>query len=525
VAWPEDPLPPLWPERHFGRAVRCFADRPPHVPAIFEAALARNPDGDALIAADLRLTYRALQRRVAEAAAALAGLGVAPGDRVALLLGNRPEFLITLLATLEIGGVAVPLSIREQTPALRFMLAHSGARVLIHEASLEGRLPAATDLPQLAHRLAAESLPAATAPPPRHEPREEDVAVILYTSGTTGRPKGALLTHLNIVHSVLHYTLAMDLTSRDRSLLAVPASHVTGLVAVLLTMLHAAACTVLLPVFKAGDFLATAAGERMTHAVLVPAMYNLCLLDPAFASHDLAAWRIGAYGGAPMPAATIERLATLLPDLRLMNLYGATETASPATIMPAHHTFGHAGAVGLPVPCGELRITDADGHEVSPGTPGEIRIGGPMVVPGYWQADEASAAAFPDGFWRSGDIGSRDAEGYLFVHDRLKDMINRAGYKVYSVEVEHRLCQHPDVLEAAVVARPDPVLGEKVQAFVTAKTPDLRPAALRAFCATALADYKVPDVITLCAAPLPRNANGKLIKTALRQRAAAEAAG
>jgi acyl-CoA synthetase (AMP-forming)/AMP-acid ligase II len=206
-----------------------------------------------------------------------------------------------------------------------------------------------------------------------------------------------------------------------------------------------------------------------------------------------------------------------------MNLYGATETTSPATIMPAHHAAGRADAVGLPVPCGELRIVDADGRDVPRGTQGEICIGGPMVVPGSWQS--ADAGAFAGGFWRSGDLGSRDADGYHRVHDRRKDIIKRAGYKVCSVEVEHRLCQHPGVLEAAVVARPDPVLGEKVQAFVTPRVADLRPDELRAFCASALADYKIPDVICLSAAPLPRNANGKLLKGVLRARAAAEAAG
>ena len=148
-----------------------------------------------------------------------------------------------------------------------------------------------------------------------------------------------------------------------------------------------------------------------------------------------------------------------------------------------------------------------------------------MVVPGYWQEPELTAAALQGGFWRSGDLGALDQGGYLRVFDRLKDTINRAGYKVCSVEVENRLCQHPGVLEAAVVARPDPVLGEKVQAFVTPRTADLGPDELRAFCAEALADYKVPDVITFCAEPLPRNANGKLIKSALRERAAREAAG
>ena len=536
MAWPDDPLPPIRRELHFDdRRVRCFAERPRNVPALLEAALERNPGGEALVAGDLRLSYRELSELVLRTAAGLSSIGVGAGDRVALLLGNRPEFLVALLAAQRLGAIAVPLSTREQTPGLRYMLAQSGARVLIHEAALADRLPAAGELPQLEHRvpvagagagsLALEALIAGSEPaPPRHQPGEEDTAVILYTSGTTGRPKGAMLAHFNIVHSVLHYGLAMDLSARDRSLLAVPATHVTGLVAVLLAMLQAGGCSVMLPAFKARNFLEIAARERITHGVLVPAMYNLCLLEPEFSGFDLSAWRIGGYGGAPMPEASITRLAALLPGLRLMNLYGATETTSPATMMPAHHTAGRTDAVGVAVPCGELRIMDPSGREVPCGVPGEVWIGGPMVVPGYWQEPELTAAAFSGGFWRSGDIGALDEGGYLRVFDRLKDMINRAGYKVYSAEVENRLCRHPGVLEAAVVARPDPVLGEKVQAFVAARAPGLRAEELRAFCAQALADYKVPDVITFCAGPLPRNPNGKLVKSALRERAAREAA-
>jgi long-chain acyl-CoA synthetase len=531
MAWPDDPLPPIREELHFGdRRVRCFADRPASVPAMFEAALERNPDGLALVAGDARLSYRQLAELVQRTAGALAALGVEAGDRVALLLGNRPEFLITLLAAQRIGAIAVPLSIREQTPGLRYMLAQSGARVLVHETALADRLPGEEELPDLAHRIAVgdggtfgDLIASTSRPPSRHEPNEEDTAVVLYTSGTTGGPKGAMLTHLNMVHSVLHYALAMDLGPRDRSLLAVPASHVTGLVAVLLAMVQAGGCSVFLRDFKAKHFLELAARERITHAILVPAMYNLCLLEPDLADFDLSAWRIGGYGGAPMPEASIAKLAEVLPRLRLMNLYGATETTSPATMMPAHHTAGRTDSVGLAVPCGELRIMDPAGREVPRGAAGEVWIGGPMVVPGYWREPELTAAAFAGGFWRSGDIGALDAGGYLRVFDRLKDMINRAGYKVYSAEVENRLCQHPGVLEAAVVARPDPVLGEKVQAFVTARDERVGADDLRAFCAQALADYKVPDVITFCVEPLPRNANGKLIKSTLRERAGREA--
>jgi acyl-CoA synthetase (AMP-forming)/AMP-acid ligase II len=329
-----------------------------------------------------------------------------------------------------------------------------------------------------------------------------------------------MLTQLNIVHSVLHYQACMGLSQGDRSLLAVPATHITGLVAVLLAMVHAGGATVLLPGFKARTFLEAAAAERITHAVLVPAMYNLCLLEPDFRAFDLSAWRIGAYGGAPMPEATIERLAQVLPRLQLMNAYGATETTSPATLMPFGHTARHPDSVGRAVPCAEVRIMDEAGREAAPGTAGEVWIKGPMVVPGYFANDTATQGAFVAGFWRSGDIGSLDEAGYLRVFDRQKDMINRAGYKVFSAEVENVLARHPQIVEAAVVARPDPVLGEKVHAFVRTSGDQLDEGAVRAFCRKQLADYKVPEFWTISTETLPRNANGKLQKDLLRRRIA-----
>jgi acyl-CoA synthetase (AMP-forming)/AMP-acid ligase II len=333
-----------------------------------------------------------------------------------------------------------------------------------------------------------------------------------------------MLTHLNIAHSVVHYRLAMDLTAKDRSLLAVPASHVTGLVAILLAMVHVGGTTVAMPEFKARTFLELASAERITHSVLVPAMYNLCLREPDFAQFDLSAWRIGAYGGAPMPAATVARLAELLPDLDLMNAYGATETTSPTTLMPRGHTAAHPDSVGKVVPCGEVRIMDPAGREVAPGEAGEVWIRGPMVMPGYWANNQATSDALSAGFWRSGDIGALDADGYLYVFDRLKDMVNRAGYKVFGAEVESVLSRCPGVIEAAVVARPDPILGEKTQAFVRTSDPAIGAEAVRAFCAERLADYKVPDFIALSEEPLPRNAAGKVLKAALRERIAKEMA-
>jgi len=248
----------------------------------------------------------------------------------------------------------------------------------------------------------------------------------------------------------------------------------------------------------------------------VPAMYNLCLMQPGFASADLSAWRVGGYGGAPMPVATIDALTDRLPGLVLINAYGATETCSPATMVPMGQTRAHADSVGVSLPAADIRVMDDNGKELPAGETGELWIGGPMVVPGYWANPEATELSFTDGYWHSGDLGSKDAEGYVRVFDRMKDMLNRGGYKVYSVEVENALMAWPGMVEAAVVARSCPVLGERVHAFVHAPGQAQDVAALRAHCAQRLADYKVPESWTWSDTPLPRNANGKLMKRVLR---------
>jgi acyl-CoA synthetase (AMP-forming)/AMP-acid ligase II len=270
-------------------------------------------------------------------------------------------------------------------------------------------------------------------------------------------------------------------------------------------MVRCAGTLVILPAFKAGDFLQVMERERITYTLMVPAMYNLCLLEDSFERTNLSHWKIGGYGGAPMPAATISALAAKLPGLALMNAYGATETTSPATIMPAEEQAQRLDSVGLAVPGAEIRVVDD-----------ELWIRGPMVVKGYWDDPAATAREFSDGFWRSGDVGSIDAEGYVRVLDRRKDMINRGGSKVYSAEVEGALAAHPAVVESAVVSYPCPVLGERVQAFVVVSE-EINQESLRDFCAARLADYKVPETFTLGTEPLPRNANGKLLKRQLRK--------
>jgi long-chain acyl-CoA synthetase len=518
-------------ERHFdGRQFRCFSDRPPHLDALLGESLRRFPQTEAIVAGGQRLTYAALDRLVDRLAGNLARRGVASGERVALLLGNCPEFLVAVLACARLGAIAMPIGTRQKAAEIEYLLADSGAMALIFAGELAAELPAPEAVPRLRLRVVvgepvagAEPVAALLAPgasPPAVAIAEEDTAVILYTSGTTGKPKGAMLSHLNIVHSVIHFARCLGLGPADRALLAVPAAHVTGTVAILLTMVYCGGATVLLDAFKARSFLELAAAERITYTLMVPAMYILCLMDAEFDRFDLGAWRVGGFGGAPMPEATIAALAKRLPGLRLVNAYGATETTSPAAMMPPGEAAAHAASVGQVVPCGEVRVVDEQGGEVSPGSPGEIWIRGPMVVAGYWNKPEATAAGFTDGFWRSGDIGAIDAEGFLSVLDRVKDMINRGGYKVFSAEVENALAHHPGVVECAVVGSPDPVLGERVCAFVLPRGEEVTAEDIRRFCAERMADYKVPERVELVREPLPRNANGKVQKAALRQRVA-----
>lgn len=502
-------------EVHHGRVVRCFAERPRNLAECLTAAKTRAPDAEAVVDGARRMTYAELDAAVQTLAGSLAAKGLCRGDRVAILLGNRLEYQVIIFACALGGFIAVPLNLRHSPPEIAQALDASGAAALFHE--VDANLP---DLPgSVKIRVAvADDLPLPSAPPCAHLPVDEDEpAIILFTSGTTGKPKGAVLTHCNLMHSVLHYRHHYALRDGERCLLAVPASHVTGLVALLGVSVVTAGCLVMMREFKAASFLELAAREGMTYTLIVPAMIALLLLHPRFDAQALKQWRVCGFGGAPMPEATIAQINARLPNLALHNTYGATETTSPAVIMPANEAAHRSGQLGLPVACCDLLVMDGQGRELPPGEHGEIWMAGPMVTPGYWNDPAATHSSFTHGFWKSGDVGSRDANGYVSLHDRLKDMINRGGFKIWSVEVENALCAHPAVIEAAVVGKPCPVLGERVVGFVhleRAATPE----ELRAHLAPLLSDYKVPEEIHVEPGPLPRNANGKLLKRELRAR-------
>ena len=519
-------------EQHYGdRIISCFAKRPESLPAMLAETCSATPDGEAIVCGAARLSWREVEARTSRIAAGLEARGLRAGDRIALLLGNGVEFVLAFFAAFRLGAITVPLSTRYQTPEIAYALADCGATMLIFEADLAERLPRKEDMPPLRLIAAGGKVPGVEAWEALSAdgecrdatPREEDTAVILYTSGTTGRPKGAMLTHLSLINSALVYCRCFELTEKDRSIAAVPLAHVTGLVANILAMLASRGTLIILPEFKAKAFLDLAERERCTYTIVVPAMYKLCLMQPDFAERDLSSWRIGGFGGAPMPEPTIQELAEKLPGMKPVNCYGATETSSPATIMPAEEMMARLSSVGLPAPNCDILVVDDHGVEVPRGETGEIWIGGPSVVGGYWNRPDAMAESFTAGYWHSGDIGMMDKDGFVHVLDRKKDMIVRGGLKIYSAEVESVLSDCPGVVESAIVAKPCPVLGERVHAFIRVDERQPGEGEIAQFAAARLADYKVPESFTLSSEPLPRNSNGKVMKRLLKERLAATA--
>lgn len=518
-------------ERHFSdRVIKCFASRPADIGGLLSDAIARAADREAIICGDVRLAYEDLGQRVTKLAGGLTALGLGAGDRIGLLLPNGIEFAVAFYAAAWIGAISVPLNIREPEFEIRHKLIDCGAKALIVHSDIHAAVPCSDACPDLAIQVVVgdrssfsdavgfDELAQAESAASRWPTSEEDVAAIIYTSGTTGQPKGVMLSHLGLVHAAMHYEATMGLGMSDRGIAAAPLTHVTGLTGGLLAAARAAATLIIVGEFKAASFLEMAARERMSFTVMVPAMYKLCLLQPNFPLLDLGAWRVAGYGGGPMPPALIEELSTALPDLCLINCYGATETSSPIAMMPPNQTTLRAGAVGRSVPCGEILIMDETGREMPAGQPGEIWLRAPMTAIGYWNNPTATREEFVSGFWRSGDIGSVDAEGYLTLLDRAKDVINRGGYKVFAIEVEAALASRPDIAEVAVIAKPCPVLGERVHAVVVPRGDGFDAEAARECCRHELADFKVPEDFTLWAEPLPRNANGKVLKKQLRQR-------
>jgi fatty-acyl-CoA synthase len=488
---------------------------------------ARAPHRPALSCEGQRWTYGELQQRIEAMSAVLAAGGVQAGARVGYLGLNDPQFVVVLFATARLGAICVPLNYRLSGPELAFVINDAGLHTLItgeeHIAVIDG-VRAELACQRFVHRGAgapgwesADALVRAAPPrPPAHAARADEVAVVMYTSGTTGNPKGAMLTHGNFWTNNLNEMLLWDMVSSDVTLNFAPMFHVGGLLCGSLSTLLAGGHLVLQRGFEVQAVLDAVARERVSVTFGVPAMLLFISQHPDFAQADLSSLRLVAVGGAPMPEPLLRLYAER--GIPVHQGYGMTETASMITFLHPDRSRDKLGSSGTPPLLTEIRLIDAEGRDVTAaGATGEICVRGGNVTPGYWNRPDATAASFTaDGWFRSGDVGYRDAEGFLYVCDRLKDMVITGGENVYPAEVESVLYDHPDVAEVAMIGAPDAQWGERVVAVAALKPGrELTLEALRAFAETRLARYKLPRELRLVDA-LPRNPTGKVLKSKLR---------
>ena len=467
------------------------------------------------------ISYGDLDGRVDAAAGALAGLGVVPGDRVALVLGNTPTFVESYLGALRAGAAVVPLNPGLTAEELRFALEDSGAVVCVSMAgaadAVRQAAPAATTVVVAGAGPGewSELLGAAPAAP-AVERAPEDIAAIVYTSGTTGRPRGAMLTRANLTANQ-QQSLAgrFQIGPEDRVLIVLPLFHIYALNVALGASLRVGAEMRLLERFDPVTSLATIAADGISIVLGAPPMYIAWLATPTVSAAHFESVRLAVSGAAALPAEVFRRFRDEL-GVEINEGYGLTE-ASPSVTSNAMADEPRAGSVGLPLPEVTLRLVDDADREVEQGDPGEVWVRGPNVFVGYWNDPEATAEVLTeDGWLRTGDVGTRDRDGFLYLVDRRSDLIIVSGFNVYPREVERVLYKHEAVAEAAVVGVPHPYSGEAVKAFVVLRPGvELSGEDLQAFCGTRLARYKCPEAIELVD-ELPYTATGKVRRVELR---------
>lgn len=529
----------------FGRPTRVWKNAPPTLQHCFALGRAHG-DREFLVLDDERVTFEAFARATIRLADHLRTLGVERGDRVAILMRNLPEWPVAFYAGQLLGAIVTPLNAWWSGPELQYGLTDSGAKVLIADGERWARVaPFRAELPDLAHVLLSRggdnsltavigqpndwsSLPAAPTPTPFVAP--DDDATILYTSGTTGRPKGALGTHRNMCTNILSgaFIVARTILRRGETpptpspddpqqvtLLSVPFFHATGSHSVMNPSLVGGAKLVMQRRFDAGDALRLIEKERINGAGGVPTIAWQILTHPDRAKYDLSSLSTLSYGGAPSAPELVREIeaAKLVPG----NGWGMTETSATFSYNYGEDYEQHPDSCGTAVAVCDAQIRDPDGRILPAGEVGELYGFGPVVVKGYWQKPEATAETFPGGWVKSGDLAKMDADGFITIVDRAKDMLIRGGENIYCVEVENVLLEHPAIMDAALVGRPHPTLGEEPVAFVTTR-PGMHAdeAELRAFAGERLARFKVPVAVFIRAEPLPRNANGKILKRELK---------
>jgi acyl-CoA synthetase (AMP-forming)/AMP-acid ligase II len=492
----------------------------------------RTPEHEAVAGEHKRLTWAALRERVETFAAALAGLGVERGDRVGVLLYNCPEFLEAYFAISHLGAIIVPLNFRLAGSEFAYILGDAGVSVLITEAAFHPAIgPVRDELPGLAHVMCVggdtpadwrsfeeeiEKFRGGRIPPVPVE--LGDVQRIMYTSGTTSRPKGAMITHGNVYWKNVAHIMDLNLTAADRTLIVGPLYHVGGFDLPATGVLYMGGSVVILPKFDPGRVLEAVHEEGVTNVWLAPTMIAGVLERKDIGRFNLETLRIIIDGGEKMPIPLIEELLRVIPGCGFYDAYGLTETVSGDTFLPPADAVRKTGSVGLPTHQLRVRIVDENGRGLPPDELGEIILRGPKVFAGYWNNPEASREVLVDGWFHTGDIGRMDPEGYLYIVDRKKDIIISGGENIASTEVERVIYEDSRVAECAVVGVQHERWGEVPCAYVVLK-PGERAGAdeITGRCAESLAGFKVPKMVEFIDA-LPRNPSGKVLKRALRER-------
>ncbi|MEV0380339.1 long-chain fatty acid--CoA ligase [Nonomuraea sp. NPDC050643] len=468
------------------------------------------PDRVALSYRGRDFTYRELRERVNRLASAL---DVRRGDRVAFLGVNQPALVETFFAAGLLGAVFVPLNTRLATPELRFILADAEPSVLVLGEERDG-----AGLPGRHLRAAGfEDLLASGSPEPIDEPvSPDDVCLIMYTSGTTGRPKGAMLTHANLTWNVVNLLVDVPLAHDEVTLVSAPLFHIAALAQTLIPSVLKGGRTILEPSFDVDRTFDLIEAERVTVMFGVPSMFGFLTRSPRWAGADLSSLRHLLCGGAPVPEPLIRTYQRR--GLTFLQGYGMTETAPGALFLGAEHSIAKAGTAGVPCFFSDVRLITPGGEPAAPGEPGEVYVEGPNVMPGYWRRPEESAKVLSaDGWFRSGDIGVADDDGYVRISDRINDVIISGGENIYPAEVESALYEHAGVAECAVIGVPDDTWGEVGKALVVPRPEGgVSPDELLKHLDGRLARFKIPKYLEFVP-ELPKNAAGKLLKAPLRK--------
>ena len=494
----------------------------------------RRPDQPALISAESGevTTYAQLERRTNQLADALSGKGIGRGDRVAMLTLNSVAMMEIYVAVAKLGAISVPVNFRLSAPEVRYVLADSGATVLFESTAFAQLAEAACAqdtaiqtriaVPTAADRAAGasseyESLLGSGGPERVTRLIDlDEVCVLMYTSGTTGAPKGAMLTHGNFQWNVFNgLGLGEGNNSRDVTLSSAPLFHIGALGVHTAPYLYLGACTVIQEAFTPDSWLDLAERHRITNAFLVPAMWAAVLNAPSFDGRDLSSLKTAVSGGAPCPIVVIEGMRAR--GVQFTEGFGMTETSPNASCLQPDEVVDHAGSIGKPLMHVEFRLVDESGEDVPIGEVGELVIRGPNVMAGYWKKPEATAEAMRGGWFHTGDLGRRDEAGFYTLVDRKKDMIITGGENVYPIEVEQVMYRHPAVGEVAVIGVPDTEWGETIVAVV-ALTPEgqVSEGELIAWTRDRVAHFKSPTRVEFVEA-LPRTATGKVLKRDLRE--------